>query len=119
MLRDDEPKSMKSKQFPREGDTEMTFEWDEGKDQQNRHKHGVGFDEAKTVFGDPLAITIADPEHAEEEDRFLDLGISAQGRLLVVSYTERGSNIRIISCRKANKSERRIYEQTNEIGDNQ
>lgn len=93
----------------------MTFEWDEDKDQRNRQKHGVEFDEAKTVFGDSNSMTISDPEHSDEEDRFLELGISSQGRVLVVSYTERGTNIRIISCRKANKSERRIYEQTNEI----
>ena len=91
----------------------MTFEWDDDKDQRNRQKHGVGFDEAKSVFGDPCGMTIADPEHSNDEDRFLDLGLSTQGRVLVVSYTERGSNIRIISCRKANKSERKNYEQTN------
>lgn len=91
----------------------MTFEWDEAKDQRNRQKHRIGFEEAKTVFGDPRAITIADPEHSDEEDRFLESGLSTQGRVLVVSYTERGSNIRIISYRKANKSERKTYEQAN------
>ena len=74
----------------------MTFEWDEEKDRGNRQKHGVGFDEAKTVFGDPRAITIADREHSDDEDRYLELGFSAQGRVLVISYTERDSNIRII-----------------------
>jgi uncharacterized DUF497 family protein len=91
----------------------LTFEWDEEKDRANRRKHGVGFDEAKTVFNDPRSITISDEQHSAEEDRYLDLGFSAQGRLIVVSYTERGANIRIISCRKATKSERKAYEQAN------
>jgi uncharacterized protein len=89
----------------------MTFEWDEGKEEANRKKHGIGFDEAKTVFNDPRSITRHDEQHSQDEDRFLDLGLSAMGRLIVVSYTERGSNIRIISCRKATKFERRAYEQ--------
>ena len=91
---------------------ELTFEWDEEKDKLNRRKHGVGFDEARTVFNDPRSITIADEEHSQEEDRYIDIGISSRGRLIVVSYTERPPNIRIISCRKATKSERKTYEQT-------
>ena len=90
---------------------ELTFEWDEDKDLSNRRKHGVSFDEAKTVFNDPFSITIADVQHSDDEDRYVDIGLSARGRLIVVSYTERGANIRIISCRKATKSERRTYEQ--------
>ena len=90
---------------------ELTFEWDEEKGLLNRKKHGVGFDEAKTVFNDPLSITIADLQHSGNEDRYIDIGLSVRGRLLVVSYTERESNIRIISCRKATKSERKTYEQ--------
>ena len=89
---------------------ELTFEWDEEKDLSNQRKHGVGFDEAKSVFNDPRSITIADEQHSDEEDRYIDIGISSRGRLIVVSYTERGANIRIISCRKATKSERRTYE---------
>ena len=89
----------------------MTFEWDEEKDESNCKKHGIGFDEAKTVFNDPRSITRHDEQHSEDEDRYLDLGLSAMGRLIVVSYTERASNIRIISCRKATKSERKTYEQ--------
>lgn len=91
----------------------QTFEWDEEKDLLNQRKHGVSFEEAKTVFNDPRSLTIADDQHSDEEDRYLDLGISSRGRLIVVSYTEREPNIRIISCRKATKSERKTYEQAN------
>ena len=91
---------------------ELTFEWDEEKDRSNRKKHGVSFDEAKTVFNDPFSITIADEQHSDDEARFIDIGLSSRGRLIVVSYTERGPNIRIISGRKATKVERRVYEQT-------
>ena len=90
---------------------ELTFEWDEDKDLSNRKKHGVSFDEAKSVFNDPFSITIADVQHSEDEDRYVDIGMSARSRLIVVSYTEREPNIRIISCRKATKSEWRTYEQ--------
>jgi uncharacterized DUF497 family protein len=92
---------------------ELTFEWDEEKDQSNQKKHGVSFDEAKTVFNDPRSITIADEQHSQEEDRYIDIGLSSRSRLIVVSYTEREPNIRIISCRKATKSERKAYEQAN------
>jgi uncharacterized protein len=91
----------------------LTFEWDEEKDLSNQRKHGVSFEEAKSVFNDPRSITIADELHSDEEDRYLDLGMSSRGRLVVVSYTERAPNIRIISCRKATKSERKAYEQAN------
>jgi uncharacterized DUF497 family protein len=87
--------------------------WDEEKDLRNQKKHGISFDEAKTVFNDPRSITIADEQHSDKEDRYLDIGLSAQGRLIVVSYTERGANIRIISSRKATKSERKDYEKAN------
>jgi uncharacterized DUF497 family protein len=89
----------------------LTFEWDEAKDLSNQKKHGVSFDEAKTVFNDPRSLTIADEAHSDEEDRYVDMGISSRGRLIVVCYTDRGANIRIISCRKATKSERKSYEQ--------
>ncbi len=91
----------------------LTFEWDAAKAETNLSKHQVSFEEAKTVFNDPLSITIADPEHSSGEDRYVDIGLSAKGQLLVVVYTERGTNIRIISCRKATKSEQRMYEQEN------
>jgi uncharacterized protein len=86
------------------------FEWDEEKAKENFKKHGVDFDEAKTVFNDPLAITICDPDHSIDEDRYIDIGFSFKGRLIVVSYTERGNNIRIISSRKSVKKERENYE---------
>ncbi|HIJ81601.1 MAG TPA: BrnT family toxin [Desulfuromonadales bacterium] len=88
----------------------MIFEWDEQKAAGNLKKHGVSFQEAKTVFGDPLSITVADPEHSDSEDRFIDIGLTENGRLLVVAYTERGTKIRIISARLALPVERTIYE---------
>ena len=90
----------------------LTFEWDEEKSRTNLRKHGISFEEAKTVFNDALSITIPDPEHSMDEYRYIDIGISSNGALLVVSYTERGSSIRIISCRKAMRSERMYYEET-------
>jgi uncharacterized protein len=92
---------------------ELAFEWDESKDLSNQIKHGISFDEAKSVFSDPRSITIADEQHSDDEDRYIDIGISSGGRMIVVSYTERGLNIRIISCRKATKSEKETYEQAN------
>ena len=88
----------------------LTFEWDELKDRANIRKHRVSFDEAKTVFNDPAALTLADPDHSLDEERYLDLGLSTHGALLVVSYTERSDSIRIISCRKATRRERMLYE---------
>jgi uncharacterized protein len=92
---------------------ELTFEWDEEKDLSNQRKHGVSFDEAKSVFNDPRSITIVDEQHSDDEDRYIDVGISSRGRLIVVSYTDREPNIRIISCRRATKAERKAYEQAN------
>lgn len=88
-----------------------TFEWNAKKARRNLRKHGVSFEEAKSVFLDPLSIAVADPAQTVAEDRFVDIGASAQGRVLVVVYTERGSNIRLISCRKATSMEARAYEQ--------
>lgn len=90
---------------------EPTFEWDATKARRNLRKHGVSFEEAKSVFLDPLSVTVADPAQTVIEDRFVDIGTSAQGRVLVVVYTERGSSIRLISCRKATSMEVRAYEQ--------
>lgn len=87
------------------------FEWNDTKAEQNLTKHGVSFDEACSVFGDPLAITIDDPLHSEKEDRFITLGHSRRGRLLVVVFVERGDNIRIISARLATRRERKNYEE--------
>lgn len=89
-----------------------SFEWDESKALMNEQKHGVSFDEAVTVFEDPLSLTIVDEAHSEEEDRCVDIGESRSGRLLVVVYTERDETIRIISCRPATSAERRTYEQS-------
>jgi uncharacterized DUF497 family protein len=89
----------------------LTFEWDGGKAEANVQKHGVSFQEAKTVFNDPLAMTIADPDHSSQEDRYIDLGMSARGRILMVWYTERRGNIRIIGSRKATRGQKRQYEE--------
>jgi uncharacterized protein len=88
----------------------LLFEWDPDKAITNLAKHGVSFEEAKTVFGDPNELTIFDDDHSDEEDRYLSLGTSNLGRVVVVSYTERDDRIRIISARAANKRERRQYE---------
>ena len=88
----------------------LSFEWYEEKAVANLRKHGVSFEEAQTVFNDPMALTIEDREHAHEERRYIDIGYSASGRLLVVIYTERGDAIRLISSRKATRTERTYYE---------
>jgi len=89
----------------------LNFEWDENKARTNLVKHGVSFAEAATVFGDPLSLTIPDPAHSQREDRFIILGHSHQQRLLVVVHTDRGDNIRLISARRASRSERKNYEE--------
>jgi uncharacterized DUF497 family protein len=86
--------------------------WDAEKATSNVAKHGVTFPESVTVFGDPLEFVIADPDHSQDECRFLSIGLSAAGRLLVVAYTEREGRIRIINARKATPKERRQYEST-------
>jgi len=91
----------------------MEFEWDPEKAAANAKKHGVEFSEAMTVFGDPLELTITDPDHSEDERRFLSIGASARGRLLVVAYTERSGRTRIINAREASSQERKHYESTN------
>ena len=89
----------------------LKFEWDDAKAQANLAKHGVSFEEAASVFGDPLALTFSDPDHSRGEKRWLTFGVSHTGRLLVIAHTERGRAIRIISARKATRHERGIYEQ--------
>lgn len=91
----------------------LTFEWDPNKAKKNLQKHGVSFEEAATVFGDLLSLTIPDPLHSESEERFVVMGESIEGRLLVVVHTERRNNIRIISARKAVSRERKTYEKKN------
>jgi len=92
----------------------LSFEWDGEKAKANFKKHGVTFDEAATVFTDPFSVTIPDPVHSAGEQRYVDIGSSDKGRVLVVVYTERGSKIRIISCRRATLSERTLYEEGSE-----
>jgi uncharacterized DUF497 family protein len=89
----------------------LLFEWEENKAKRNVAKHGVSFEEASTVFSDPFELTIHDPLHSEEEDRFVSLGESFKRRLLVVVFTERGDRIRLISARKATRRERKQYEE--------
>lgn len=89
----------------------LIFEWDPKKARSNARKHGVPFAEAATVFGDPLSITIPDPLHPEQEERFVIIGKSHRGRTLVVVHAERGDRIRIISARSASRGERREYEE--------
>lgn len=89
----------------------LRFEWDPRKAATNLRRHGVSFEEATTVFGDPLSLTINDPEHSSDEARFVDVGRSHLGRRLVVSYTERAGWIRIITVRRAVGCEVRQYEE--------
>lgn len=91
----------------------LSFEWHEKKDNENFRKHKIHFEEAKTVFNDPFLITFPDPEHSENEQRYLNIGRSSKGRVLIIIHTERKTNIRIISCRKATTNERRLYEEGN------
>ena len=88
----------------------MQFEWNTEKAKVNLNKHGVSFDEAETVFNDPLFVIFADPDHSTDEDRFIVMGESEKNRLLVVSYTERPPT-RLISARKATRKERKRYEE--------
>ena len=89
----------------------MEFEWDPDKDATNQRKHDISFKEACTVFGDPLALTISDPDHSIEEQRLLTTGYSSDRRLLIVAHTYRETRIRIIGARTVTAGERRTYEQ--------
>ena len=89
----------------------LTFEWDSEKARQNFSKHGVAFEEASTVFDDPLSLTVPDPRHSVQERRFVIIGSSAAGRLLVVVHTDRGRTVRLVSARPATKRERKEYEE--------
>ena len=88
----------------------VDVEWDDKKNLLNQKKHGVSFEEAATVFSDPLELTVSDPEHSISEQRFVSIAQSFRRKLLVVSYTERAGRIRIISARQPTKRERRAYE---------
>jgi uncharacterized DUF497 family protein len=89
----------------------MAFVWNDDKARSNLRKHGVSFDEAASVFLDTLGAITADPLHSDDEERFVLLGLSGRGRLLVVVHTERGEDIRLISARLADVYERKHYEQ--------
>lgn len=89
----------------------IEFEWNPNKAALNLQKHNVSFQEAATVFNDPLSVTFTDSDHSIEESRYIIIGVSRFGRLLVIAHTERGERIRIISARQATKQERRFYEQ--------
>jgi len=89
----------------------LTFEWDLRKARLNLAKHGVAFEEASTIFGDSLSLTIPDPEHSRGEKRYVTMGRTFNAKLLVVVHTDRGDNIRIISARQASRRERKFYEE--------
>ena len=89
----------------------MEFKWDPQKAAKNLRKHKVSFKEAATVFSDPLSATVPDPDHSEEEDRYIIVGMSNRLRLLIVSFAEEGDDIRIISARELTRGERKAYEE--------
>jgi uncharacterized protein len=89
----------------------LRFDWDPDKAASNEQKHGVSFSEAATAFGDPLSITVPDPDRSEGEARFVLVGLTYSGRLVVVAHAEIGDSIRIISARSASRTERKIYEE--------
>jgi len=93
--------------------TDDLFEWNQEKAEANLKKHDVSFEEAETVFSDPLSLTIPDPIHSTEENRFIIMGFSDKQRQLVIAHTDRGDKIRIISARLATPGEKRKYEQEN------
>lgn len=88
------------------------FEWDPEKGKKNIRKHEVDFDEASSIFDDPMFITVIDEEHSTDEERYITIGLSNKNRLLLVAHTERDNRIRIISARKATKNEENFYEET-------
>ncbi len=89
----------------------MHFEWDPKKATANQRKHGITFEEATSALRDVFSATAHDPDHSDDEERFVTFGVSSQGRLLTVSHTDRGNAIRIISARLATNTERQIYEE--------
>jgi uncharacterized DUF497 family protein len=88
----------------------MEFEWDPNKAAKNIKKHGISFTEAATVFGDPLSTTFPDPDHSIQENRFIIVGSSNTGKLIVIAHTYRNNRVRIISARGATRRERKFYE---------
>ena len=92
---------------------ELAFEWDEQKAKANQRKHSISFEEASTVFDDPLSVNFDDPDHSIEENRYLIIGLSDQSKFLFISYTDRDHKIRLISARLVSPKERRYYEREN------
>jgi uncharacterized DUF497 family protein len=92
---------------------EIFFDWDPGKASKNLSNHRVAFDEAKTVFDDPMFITVLDEEHSIDEERYITIGLSNKGRLLMVAHTGKNGRIRIISARKATRKEEGFYAEAN------
>ena len=92
----------------------MNFEWDPRKAESNLRKHDVSFGEAVTIFNDELSITVYDPDHSREEDRYISIGWSNRGRLIMVSHTDRNNRIRIISARELTQGEQKAYEEKND-----
>jgi uncharacterized protein len=88
----------------------IEFEWDPEKARANLRKHGVSFVEAGTVFGDPLSICVFDPDHSSDEERYITIGTSRQGRAIMIAHAERGNRIRVISARELTRAERKQYE---------
>lgn len=89
----------------------MDFEWDPKKAAKNLRKHKISFAEAATVFGDPLSVTVHDPDHSSEERRYITIGLSNRPRLIMVSHADRGDRVRIISARTMTRTEREAYEE--------
>lgn len=89
----------------------LKFEWHPEKEKQNQRKHNISFTEASTIFADPLSVTVSDPDHSEEEDRYITIGFSISNRLMMVSHTDRDNRIRIISARELTALERKEYEE--------
>jgi uncharacterized DUF497 family protein len=89
----------------------MRFAWDQNKASNNLAKHGVSFEEAATVFGDPLSNSYPDPDHSLDEQRFIIIGLSEQGRIIVVAHTDDSETVRLISAREATSGERKSYEE--------
>ena len=89
----------------------MEFEWDGAKAAANLAKHDVAFEEAKTVFDDPLYVDFYDPDHSQDEHRYIIIGLSSEGRVLMVSYAERNDTVRLINARQATRTERETYEE--------
>ena len=94
----------------------LRFSWDPRKAAANQRKHGVTFREASTAFGDPLSVTITDPDHSGAEHRLLLVGLTRGGRLVVVAHAKQGDEIRLINARPASRRERKVYEQGEQAG---